>query len=59
LLSGTNSGDIPDEISKMKTGVNFTFYQIPNLTLEHLKYILSISKGKVFQTSFGYFYSGD
>lgn len=59
LLSGTNTGDIPEEISEMKTGVNFTFYQIPNLTLEHLKYILSISKGKVFQTSFGYLYSAN
>jgi len=56
-LHNTNTGDIPDDIAKMKTGVVFNFYNIPNLTLDHLKYILSISKGKVFSTSFGYFFS--
>ncbi len=54
-LHNTNTGDIPDDIVRMKTGVVFNMSVIPNLTLEHLKYIVSISKGKVFNTSFGYF----
>ena len=57
MFSGTNVGDIPDDISKMKTGVIFVMYQIPNLTQEHLEHIVSITEGKVFQTSFGYYTS--
>jgi Leucine-rich repeat (LRR) protein len=58
-LNSTSVGDIPDDISKMKTGVVFNLYQIPNLTLDHLKYILTISKGKVYATEFGYFSTGN
>jgi Leucine-rich repeat (LRR) protein len=57
MFSGTNVGDIPEEISTMKTGVTFSMYLIPNLTQEHLEHIVSITKGKVFQTSFGYYTS--
>jgi Leucine-rich repeat (LRR) protein len=57
MFSGTNVGDIPGEISTMKTGVTFSMYLIPNLTQEHLEHIVSITKGKVFQTSFGYYTS--
>lgn len=55
LLNNTSTGDIPEDISKMKTGVIFNMANIPNLTLDHLKYIISICRGKVFNTSFGYF----
>ncbi|RYF21008.1 MAG: hypothetical protein EOO42_11385 [Flavobacteriales bacterium] len=54
-LNNTNTGDIPAEISNMKPGVAIYMYQVPNLTLAHLNYVLSISKGKGFYTSFGYF----
>ena len=54
-LNNTNVGDIPDDIAKMKTGVVFNLINIPNLTLDHLNYIMTIAKGKVFNTSFGYF----
>lgn len=57
MFSGTNVGDIPEEISTMKTGVTFSMYLIPNLTQEHLEHIVSITKGKVFKTSFGYYTS--
>ncbi|SEQ91617.1 leucine-rich repeat domain-containing protein [Pedobacter rhizosphaerae] len=56
-FNSTNVGDIPDEIAKMKIGVIFNLYSIPNLTLDHLKYIMSIAKGKVYYTNFGYFTS--
>ena len=54
-LSNTSTGDVPDAISTMKTGVYFGFQNISNLTQEHLQYILSISKGKTFSTSYGYY----
>lgn len=54
-LNNTSTGDIPDDISRMKADVSFNLYQVPNLTLDHLKHILSISKGKVYRTDFGYF----
>jgi len=57
MLSGTKVGDIPDGISAMKTGVTFTLYQVPNFTADHLNHILSITKGKVFYTDYGYFAS--
>ena len=56
-LNSTLSGDIPDEISKMKTGVAFNLYSVPNLTVDHLRHILSISTGKVYYTGFGFFSS--
>ncbi|RYF26203.1 MAG: hypothetical protein EOO42_02060 [Flavobacteriales bacterium] len=55
ILNNTNTGDIPEEISGMKKGVAIYMYQVPNLTLAHLNYILSISKNKGFYTNFGYF----
>jgi len=56
-FNNTSIGDIPDDIAKMKQGIVFNLYSIPNLTLANLKYIVSISKGKVYYTSFGYFSS--
>jgi Leucine-rich repeat (LRR) protein len=56
-LSGNAVGDIPDDISKMKTGVVFYLNQVPNLDLNKMNHILSISKGKTFYTDFGYFYA--
>mgnify|MGYP003578122994 CR=1 FL=1 len=56
-LTSTNVGLIPDDIVHMKFGVILRLSGIPNLTLDHLKYVISIAKGKVFYTSFGYFVS--
>jgi Leucine-rich repeat (LRR) protein len=57
LLLNTKTGDIPDEISKMRTGVRFELLGVENLTLEHLQHILSVSKGKVYNTNLGFFFS--
>lgn len=56
-LSGNLVGDIPDDISKMKTGVVLYLNQVSNLTPAKMKHILSLSKGKSFYTDFGYFHS--
>ncbi|SDF77777.1 Leucine-rich repeat (LRR) protein [Pedobacter terrae] len=56
-LNSTNVGLIPDDIVHMKFGVILRLSGIPNLTLDHLKYVISIAKGKIFYTSFGYFVS--
>ncbi|MGM9477194.1 leucine-rich repeat domain-containing protein [Pedobacter sp. GSP4] len=54
-FNNTDIDDIPDDVAKMKQGIIFNLYSIPNLTLERLKYIISISKGKVYASNFGYF----
>lgn len=56
-LSGNAVGDIPNDISRMKTGVVFYLNQVPNFNLNKMNHILSISKGKTFYTDFGYFYA--
>lgn len=56
-MNNCTVGDIPDDISKMKSVVVFNLYNVPNLTLEHLKNILTIAKGKVYYTDFGYYSS--
>lgn len=56
-LTGNEVGDIPDEIVNIKKGINFYIYQASNLTLTHLKYITSITKGLAFYTSFGFYMS--
>lgn len=55
VLSGTRSGDIPDEISRMKPDIEFQLQLVPNLTVEHMMHIASICKGIRFYTSVGYF----
>ncbi|NEU09323.1 hypothetical protein GZH53_13445 [Flavihumibacter sp. R14] len=55
ILNGNYVGDIPADISRMKKGVVFNLYGVPNLSPEHMTYIKSISNGAVFYTNFGYF----
>jgi Leucine-rich repeat (LRR) protein len=57
LLYSTNAGNIPDDIAKMKSGVKFEFMGVKNLSFERLQHILIISKGKIYNTDYGFFSS--
>jgi Leucine-rich repeat (LRR) protein len=57
VLWSTNAGDIPDEIANMKIGVQFELGGVKNLSYERLQHVLTISKGKVYNTDYGYFFS--
>jgi len=57
LLYSTNAGNIPDDIAKMKSGVKFEFMGVKNLSYERLQHILIVSKGKIYNTDYGFFSS--
>lgn len=57
LLYSTGAGDIPDEIAEMKSGVRFELMGVKNLSYERLQHILGISKGKIYNTDYGFFAS--
>ena len=54
LLYSTSAGDIPDDIANMKSGVRFDMMGVKNLSYERLQHILTISKGKVYNTDYGF-----
>ena len=56
-MTGNEVGDIPEEIANMKKGVVFYLHGASNLTLDHLKYVCSITKGLYFYTSYGIYAS--
>lgn len=56
-ITGNDIGIIPDEIANMKKGVVFYLYGLSGVTLEHLQYVCSITKGISFYTSYGFYYS--
>jgi len=55
VLSGTQTGDIPDDVSKMKSGIEFQMQLVPNLTVDHMIHIASLTQGILFYTSVGFF----
>ena len=55
ILTGSRVGDLPVDIAKMRSGVIFYLYGVPNLTYDHMTYINSIATGITFYTSFGFF----